>query len=325
MNFNYMSIFVIGFSISFLAFLFIIPLFRKLNIGQFIREEGPSWHKSKEGTPTAGGIVFLLIPVLFLPFIKNKLFLIIYLSILFNGLIGILDDSLSVLRKESEGLSVRNRLLLQTAVSVILYFIMKPFLSNYIVIGRFVLNVSPLVYFLFFIFLAVGTTNAFNLTDGIDGLLATDSIAMLVFLFFGGIYFAKVFNLHLLGSNLMLILMLSAVVAYLWFNSPRASIFMGDTGSLSLGGIVFAVAVVSKMEILLAFIAIIPVIEAISVFMQVSYFKITHGRRIFKMAPIHHHFEKSGWSESKIVFRFLIITIISSALGFLLFGIGRFR
>jgi phospho-N-acetylmuramoyl-pentapeptide-transferase len=325
MNFNYMSIFVIGFSISFLAFLFIIPLFRKLNIGQFIREEGPSWHKSKEGTPTAGGIVFLLIPVLFLPFIKNKLFLIIYLSILFNGLIGILDDSLSVLRKESEGLSVRNRLLLQTAVSVILYFIMKPFLSNYIVIGRFVLNVSPIVYFLFFIFLAVGTTNAFNLTDGIDGLLATNSMAMLVFLFFGGIYFAKVFNLHLLGSNLMLILMLSAVVAYLWFNSPRASIFMGDTGSLSLGGIVFAVAVVSKMEILLAFIAIIPVIEAISVFMQVSYFKITHGKRIFKMAPIHHHFEKSGWSESKIVFRFLIITIVSSALGFLLFGIGRFR
>ncbi len=312
-------IFLVSFTVSFALFLVIIPFFRRHRIGQFIRPEGPIWHKNKEGTPTAGGIVFLILPLLLMPFIKNRIFIVLYLAMLFNGTVGILDDFLSVRRKESEGLSVRERLLLQLLVSVILYFLLKPFIHDYVSFGKYNLQLGTVGYFLFFLFIALGTVNAFNLTDGIDGLLASNSIIMILFIIIGTIVFPLLPVKELVGVNAILFIVIGAVLAYLWFNSPKAEIFMGDTGSLSLGGLVFAVAVAAKLEILLAFIAIIPVIEAISIFMQVSYFKATHGKRIFKMAPIHHHFEKCGWGESKIVFRFAIITIVSSMLGIFLF------
>ena len=318
-------IFLISFTVSFALFLVIIPFFRKHRIGQFIRPEGPSWHKNKEGTPTAGGVVFLILPLLFMPFVKNKIFAVLYLAMLLNGAIGILDDFLSVRRRESEGLSVKERLLLQLFVSVILYFLLKPFIHNYVSFGKYSLQLGTIGYFLFFLFIALGTVNAFNLTDGIDGLLASNSIIMILFIIIGTIVFPILPVRELNSMSAILFLVMGSVLAYLWFNSPKAEIFMGDTGSLSLGGLVFAAAVVAKLEILLAFIAIIPVIEALSVFMQVSYFKATHGKRIFKMAPIHHHFEKCGWSESKIVFRFAIISVVSSMTGILLFLIGRFR
>ena len=325
MNIFSLSCFLVSFVVSFVLFLVIIPFFRKHRIGQFIRPEGPIWHKNKEGTPTAGGIVFLILPLLFMPFVKSKIFVVLYLAILLNGAIGILDDFLSVRRKESEGLSVRERLLLQLFVSVILYFLLKPFIHNYVSFGKYSLQLGTIGYFLFFLFIALGTTNAFNLTDGIDGLLASNSIIMILFIILGLFIFPVLMGKELNSVNAILFIAVGALAAYLWFNSPKAEIFMGDTGALSLGGLVFATAVVAKLEILLAFIAIIPVIEALSVFMQVSYFKATHGKRIFKMAPIHHHFEKCGWSESKIVFRFAIISVVSSMTGILLFLIGRFR
>jgi len=325
MNIFNLLCFLASFVVSFALFLVIIPFFRKHRIGQFIRPEGPSWHKNKEGTPTAGGIVFLIIPILFMPFVKNKIFAVLYIAMLLNGAIGIIDDFLSVRRKESEGLSIRERLLLQLFVSVILYFLLRPFIHNYVSFGKYNLQLGAVGYFLFFLFIAMGTVNAFNLTDGIDGLLASNSIIMVLFIIIGVIVFSILPVRELNSISAILFAVMGSVLAYLWFNSPKAEIFMGDTGALSLGGLVFAVAVVAKLEILLAFIAIIPVIEALSVFMQVSYFKATHGKRIFKMAPIHHHFEKCGWSESKIVFRFAIISIVSSMLGILLFLIGRFR
>jgi len=325
MNILNLLCFLASFAISFVLLLIIIPLFRKYRIGQFIRAEGPIWHKNKEGTPTAGGLVFLVLPLLFMPIIKNRILVVLYLAMLFNGAIGMLDDFLSVRRKESEGLSVRERLLLQLFVSITLYFLLKPFIHNYVSFGKYSVQLGTVGYFFFFLFIALGTVNAFNLTDGIDGLLASNSIIMIVFIILGAVISHVLSGSALSGLTATLFIVLGSITAYLWFNSPKAEIFMGDTGALSLGGIVFVAAVVAKLEILLAFIAIIPVIEALSIFIQVSYFKLTHGKRIFKMAPIHHHFEKCGWSESKIVFRFAIITMVSSILGILLFLLGRVR
>ncbi len=325
MNIFNLLFFLVSFAVSFALFLIIIPLFRRHGIGQFIRPEGPIWHKNKEGTPTAGGIVFLILPLLFIPFVRSRIFVVLYLAMLLNGAIGILDDFLSVKQKESEGLSVRERLLLQLFVSVILYFLFKPFIQNYVSFGKYNIQLGTVGYFLFFLFVALGTVNAFNLTDGIDGLLASNSIVMVLFIIVGTMVLPILPKSELGAVNAILFVAIGSLTAYLWFNSPKAGIFMGDTGSLSLGGLVFAAAVIAKLEILLVFIAIIPVIEALSIFIQVSYFKATHGKRVFKMAPIHHHFEKCGWSEPKIVFRFAIITVVSSMLGILLFLLGRFR
>ena len=303
---------IFSFIIAFVSFLILIPFLRKDRITQNIREDGPKSHLKKIGTPTGGGIVFLLVPLIFIPFLHDRRFLFLYFALLLNGLIGFADDFISIKKRESLGLSAREKLILQFLAAVILYLIGKPFITNNIIINNFVIDVGAIGYFLLFLFIMVGSANAFNLTDGIDGLSTVVSLP--IFLSFA-----------IIGSVLIKdvsLIMFGALLAYLWFNSPKASIFMGDTGSLAIGGLVGAISVLGKFELLLVFFAFVPIVETISVMLQVSYFKITHGKRIFKMAPIHHHFELSGWSETKIDFRFFIITVVSCIIGLIILG-GR--
>ncbi len=301
---------VFSFLFAFVLFAIIIPLLRKDRFTQFIREEGPKSHFAKAGTPTGGGIVFLIVPVLFIPFVKDTRFALVYVTLLSVGLIGAIDDFMKFKNKQNLGLTVKAKLALEFTLFTLLYFLFRTHLQSGFILGPYYVSVPRSVYFLFFLFLGVGVSESFNLTDGLDGLLATVSLPIFASFLLLGSLFAREFSAIFIGI----------LLAYLWFNSPRADIFMGDTGSHALGGAVFAISVLGKFELLLAFFAIIPLMEALSVIMQVSYFKLTKGKRIFRMAPIHHHFELSGWSESKVVFRFFIITAVSCLIAILLFG-----
>ena len=293
---------LVSFFLAVLLFVVAIPLFKKKKITQFIREEGPETHKIKKGTPTAGGIIFLIIPALFLPFHHSKTFLFLYLSLLLNGLVGLIDDFRSKRKKESLGLSGREKIILQIIVAIFLFIFGKNLISTTTHFGTLSIQLDNVSYFILYLLVMVGAVNAFNFTDGIDGLLGSVSIPIfLTFIFIGGIATRTVSSVTI-----------GMLLAFLWFNSPKASIFMGDTGSLALGGLFGAMGIVNHCEFLLPIIGIIPVIETLSIIIQVSYFKVSHGKRIFKMAPIHHHFEKNGWSESKIDFRFFVITVIFS-------------
>jgi phospho-N-acetylmuramoyl-pentapeptide-transferase len=301
---------IFSFFIAFFLFLLLIPLLKKVKITQYIRTEGPKSHFKKMGTPTGGGIIFLIIPILFMPFLHDRKFFFLYLALLLNGMIGFIDDFVSIKKKESLGLTARGKIILQILVAILLYFVGKPFITYNIMVNNLTLNIGATAYFLLYLFIMVGSPNAFNLTDGIDGLSTIVSLPIFFsFALVGGIAI-KSFSLIVIGM----------LLAYLWFNSPKASIFMGDTGSLAIGGLVAAISVLGKFEILLAFLAIIPIIETVSVILQVSYFKITRGKRIFKMAPVHHHFELSGWSEATIDFRFFIITVLFCITGLVVVG-----
>ena len=298
-RFRYL-IFILIFIISFLLIKLLIPYLRRIGAIQFEREEGPDSHKMKEGTPRGGGLVFLIAPLFLLPFYRNRDFVFLYLAIVLNGIIGLVDDFLTANKKHSTGLSIRLKMLLITATAVFLYFLGKELLSSKLMVGNISLWLGNFLYFILFMIIFVGSPNAFNLTDGVDGLLGIISIPILVTIAIINKGIVRDFSFVLIPS----------IFAFLWFNSPKASIFMGDTGASALGGAIAAMSVIGKFEILLPLIAIIPVLESLSVFIQVGYFKITKGKRVFKMAPIHHHFELLNWSESKIDFRFFIITVI---------------
>lgn len=293
-------LFIIAFLFSWVTIYVLIPKLKQLGAVQFERDETLEKHKKKEGTPRGGGIVFLITPLLLLFFFRNREFLFLYSFVFVFGTIGLIDDLLTILKKDSEGLTIRWKLLLFILFSIIIYYIFKDVIKPELVIfGKKFFLGTPLYFLLYFIII-VGSPNAFNLTDGVDGLLGTVTIPILV-------------TVMIIGGSLIRsfsFLILASVLAFLWFNSPKATIFMGDVGSSSLGAILGAMAILGHFEIPFAFMAIIPLIEAFSVFIQVSYFKISHGKRVFKMAPIHHHFEILGWSEPKIVFRFTIITVI---------------
>ncbi len=302
-----------SFFIAFFLFYVLIPFLKKDNLTQYIREEGPKSHLVKAGTPTGGGIVFLIVPLFFIPFVKSKEFIFLYLAVLFNGLIGLIDDFAKSRKRKNLGLTAKNKILLQLLVTTILFVLYYRYLSFDVELGHFSIMLSPVLYFLLFLFIGVGTTNAFNLTDGLDGLLASVALPIFAAFLILGAVFVKDFSAIFIGM----------ILAYLWFNSPKAGIFMGDTGSLALGGAVFSISVLGKFELLLAFLAAIPIIETVSVIIQVIYFKLSGGKRVFKMAPIHHHFELLGWSEAKIVFRFFIITVLFVIAGLLLYGGAR--
>jgi phospho-N-acetylmuramoyl-pentapeptide-transferase len=306
-RFKYL-IFMIIFIVSILIIKLLIPYLKKIGAVQFEREEGPDSHKKKEGTPRGGGFVFLIAPLFLLPFYRNRYFAFLYLAIALNGIVGLLDDFLTASKKHSTGLSIRWKMIFITTISVFLFFFGRELLSASLTVGNISLWLGNLLYFILFMIIFVGAPNAFNLTDGLDGLLGLVSIPILITIAIINKGIVRDFSIVLLPS----------IVAFLWFNSPKASIFMGDTGASALGGAIAAMSVIGKFEILLPLIAIIPVLESFSVFIQIGYFKITKGKRVFKMAPIHHHFELMNWSETKIDFRFFVITVIFCALALFL-------
>lgn len=314
---------LIGGMASLLICMFLGPRFieflRAREFGQHIREEGPAGHHGKAGTPTMGGLaIFLAVCVPFLILSNYRAASVAVLgTALAMAALGFADDWTKLRRRRSLGVSGRTKLLVQAITAILLWL----FVTEYVglpdtlrlrVVDYTVQDLGPFYPFLIFLVLA-GATNGVNLTDGLDGLAA--GCAAIVFLSFTAMTFITTGQEDL---ALLCACLVGACIGFLWFNSFPASVFMGDTGSLGLGGAIAALAVITKTEILLILLGGIFVIEALSVAIQVFAFQ-RFRKRVFLMAPIHHHFELMGWSETKIILRFWIVAAICSAIGFTLY------
>ena len=314
-----------AFFICFLLGPWMIRKLSGLQVGQYIRDDGPQSHLSKAGTPTMGGllIVFSIVTsVLLWSDLTNYFTWIVLFVIIGYGLVGFIDDYLMQIKKRSKGLNVRNKLMLQFGLALITGYLVyaSPDFSTQVTIPIFK-NLSPDLgwgYILFAAFVIVGASNAVNLTDGLDGLaIGPVIIAATTYMIFayvaGHIKIANYLQInYVVGSGEVAILcgtLAGAGMGFLWFNAYPAQIFMGDVGSLSLGAGLGTIAVITKQEILLVLVGGLFVVEALSVIFQVGFFKMTSGRRIFRMAPLHHHFELKGWPEPKVIVRFWIIAI----------------
>lgn len=306
--------FFVSFLIAVILIPILIPILKGLKFGQTIREIGPSWHKSKNGTPTMGGIGFLVsvaVSTLIFAFGDQKVGLAL-LTVIGFGVLGFADDFIKVVLKRNLGLTEIQKLFFQVLISVLfIFFAYKngfvdtalkiPFTSFSLELKWF--------YFVFTAFLMVGFVNAVNLTDGVDGLAA--SVTAVVGLFFTIVALREEqTSLAVLPSAVV-----GGLVAFLFFNFNPAKVFMGDTGSLFLGGVVSVMAVLLDCELLLLLAGFIYLAEALSVMIQVAYFKKT-GKRVFLMTPIHHHFEKKNWKEKKIVLVFTAVTLVCCLIGY---------
>ncbi|MBO5408620.1 MAG: phospho-N-acetylmuramoyl-pentapeptide-transferase [Clostridia bacterium] len=306
---------IIGFIVSAVSGPLLIPVLRKLKFGQQILEVGPNWHKSKAGTPTMGGIIFILgVTVVSLIFIRDLKGLFVALFALSCGLIGFLDDYIKVVKKRNLGLSAMWKVILMLLVSTIFSVagielgVVKTTL--WIPFTEIHLELSYYISILL-VFMMIGFINAVNLTDGIDGLAG--SVTFVVSLFFT---LASMVALSA-GMTAFSAGLCGALCGFLIYNLHPAKVFMGDTGSLFLGGAVIALAILNDMPLMILIVGIVYLIEAFSVMLQVSYFKLTKGKRIFKMTPIHHHFELSGYSENRIVLLFSAVTLVGAVIAFL--------
>lgn len=304
---------------------FMVPFLHKIKFGQTIREVGPSWHKNKQGTPTMGGLMFIIgssvAAVICIAFLwlnggaETQLMLVKVMAgalmAVGFGIVGFLDDYISIKKHRNLGLTEIQKLILQ-------FIIVGAYLLSVALAGGTTETVIPFLgsvdlgffYYILAAVFIVGMVNAVNFTDGIDGL--NTSVTLVVALVFSVIAML----LNRVGLSLYAAAIVGAMIGFLFWNANPAKVFMGDTGSLFLGGAVCALAFGVNMPILLILIGIIYIVEILSVVLQVTYFKISHGKRIFKMAPIHHHFEMCGWCEKKIVLVFTGITVVLCLLAY---------
>ena len=302
----------------------LLPVLRALKAGQSIREVGPTWHNSKAGTPMMGGIMFILGAMICLlgsiPFMAEySVFYVLVLGLCF-GLVGFLDDFCKLKFKRNLGLTAIQKALLQMAVSAIyLYLLYTQGILTcdvYIPFVNVTFYLHPIVYIFFAMFVMVGCVNAVNLTDGVDGLCSSVTIPVMVF------FAAAAIGMEKLDLALLPACLVAGLIAYLFYNWHPAKVFMGDTGSLFLGGIVCGLGFALDMPLILILVGFVYIVETMSVILQVGYFKLTHGKRLFKMSPIHHHFEMCGWKEEKVVIIFALVSLIMCVLAW--FGItGR--
>lgn len=298
-----------------------IPTLKRFKFGQSIREEGPQSHMKKAGTPTMGGIMFIIAIVVTTMVVSGKMtgtLWVVLLTTAGYGVIGLLDDGLKIVRRRNLGLRAYQKLIGQITFAFILaYFaynskdigstIHIPFTDVYFDLGIW--------YIPFIIFFIVGTTNAVNLTDGLDGLAS--SITLIVGVFFAVVTYLIGTDNESIGSlSIFCGALVGSLLGFLKYNSYPAQVFMGDTGSLALGGAISAIAVLLKMPLIVVIVGGIYVMETLSVIIQVTSFKLT-GKRVFKMSPLHHHFEQIGWHETKVVAWFSILTAIFCLIGFL--------
>ncbi|MDN0031821.1 phospho-N-acetylmuramoyl-pentapeptide-transferase [Oscillibacter valericigenes] len=311
-----------GFLLTLVIGRFLIPELRKLKAGQEIREDGPKWHAGKAGTPTMGGIMFIIgtgVTVIVLGWGRmlagDFAHLYVYLFALVFGLIGFVDDYRKVRQHQNEGLTAKQKFVLQLAAAVVFLSLMRyeGLLTNnlYIPFVNVTLTINWVVYLIFAAFVIVGCVNAVNLTDGIDGLAASVTFVVMVFFTVAA---AAVYGA---GLALLPAALAGGLVAFFAYNHHPAKVFMGDTGSLFLGGAVAALAFAMDMPLVLIPVGVIYIAETVSDIIQVGYFKATHGKRFFKMAPLHHHLELCGWSEAKLVTVFSLITLVGCALAWL--------
>lgn len=331
--FNYLTFRSI---VSFLTAMIIVLVFcpylikklKKLQIGQMVRDEGPQAHLKKSGTPTMGGILIILaisVSTLLWGDLTSRFVWIMLLITVAFGLIGWVDDYRKVVKKNSKGLSARSKYLLQSVIGLLaaiyLYLTATTPTETQLVIP-FLRSVAPnlgLLYILLTYLVIVGSSNAVNLTDGLDGLALMPTIliggALGVFAYFSGDrLFSEYLAIPYIQGVSEILVFCSALVGgglgFLWYNTYPAQVFMGDVGALGLGAALGVIAVIVRQEIVYFFMAGIFVLETLSVIIQVGYFKMSKGKRVFKMAPLHHHFELKGWLEPKIIVRFWIITFI---------------
>ena len=300
----------------------LLPVLRALKVGQSIREVGPTWHNYKAGTPMMGGLMFIAAAIIVLlcniPFMTDyTVFYVLALSLCF-GFIGFLDDYAKMKKKQNEGLTSLQKALLQMAVSAIFLYIMyrTDNMSTELKIPftDWKFELHPIVYIFFAMFVMVGCVNAVNLTDGVDGLSSSVTIPVMIFFAATAMVMGEqdpaYRDLALLPASLV-----GGLIAYLCYNWHPAKVFMGDTGSLFLGGVVCALAFALDMPLVLILVGFVYICETLSVILQVGYFKLTHGKRLFKMAPIHHHFEKCGWKEEKVVLIFAAVSAVMCLIG----------
>ena len=301
---------------------FLLPVLRALKAGQSLRDIGPTWHNNKAGTPLMGGLMFIFAAILCLvgnlfTMEEYSVFYVLALSLCF-GLVGFLDDFCKVKYKRDLGLTAIQKAMLQMAVSAVYLYIL--YRQNILTCDIYVpffnvsFHVHPIVYIFFAMFVMVGCVNAVNLTDGIDGLSSSVTLPVMVF-FAAAAFCMKRYDLALLPAVLA-----GGLIAYLFYNWHPAKVFMGDTGSLFLGGVVCALAFALDMPLVLILVGFVYIVETLSVILQVLYFKATHGKRLFKMSPIHHHFEMVGWKEEKIVLVFAGISALMCMIAW--FGIS---
>ena len=297
----------------------LLPVLHALKAGQSIREIGPTWHNKKAGTPMMGGLMFVLAVVICLlcniPFVTDySVYFVLLLSLSF-GAVGFVDDFTKLKKKQNEGLTSMQKLLLQLAVSALFLYIMyrngSLSCALYIPFVNVSFQVHPIVYIFFSMFVMLGCDNAVNLTDGVDGLCGSVTIPVMIFFTAAAIAMGK-FDLALLPASLT-----GALIAYLFYNWHPAKVFMGDTGSLFLGGLVCALAFALDMPLILILVGFVYICETLSVILQVGYFKLTHGKRLFEMSPIHHHFEMCGWKEVKIVLVFGAVSVVACVIAWL--------
>ena len=337
MDFSSLIAAVVGFMVAFLLGYPLIPLLKKLKFGQTILEDGPTWHAQKQGTPTMGGVLIVIgtllglgVTLLLAPLFKNNILeatpiktvrwlAALGLAILM-GFIGFIDDYIKVVKKRNLGLTARQKTFLQLLVSA-------AFLSSLALSGMnttwipFVGEISivkgvGIIFWPIALMFIYGFTNAVNLTDGVDGLVSSVTVvAACFFLLLAGFT-------GFIGANILSASLAGSLIGFLMWNSHPAKVFMGDTGSLFLGGAVVGLSFAVGKPILLLLVGIIYLVEAFSVILQVAYFKKTK-KRLFKMSPLHHHFEMCGWKEEKIVFVFSLVTLVFSLVAYFLFVITR--
>ena len=313
---------LIGGVLSGVIGLLLLPVLRALKAGQSIREVGPVWHNYKAGTPMMGGLMFIFSAIicLLIGLIGMKdytVFFVLALGLCF-GLIGFVDDFFKLKFKRNLGLTSWQKAALQAVVSALyLYLLYKQGVLTcdlYIPFANICIQIHPMAYIFVAMFIIVGCVNAVNLTDGVDGLCGTVTVPVMIF-FTAAAVAKEMLDLALLPAALA-----GGLVAYLFYNWHPAKVFMGDTGSLFLGGIVCGLAFALDMPLILVLVGFVYIVETLSVILQVGYFKLTHGKRIFKMAPIHHHFEMCGWKEVKIVLVFSTVSVVMCILAW--FGIS---
>ena len=326
---------ILGFVISAVLGKYLVPALRRWKAGQAIKEDGPTWHMSKQGTPTMGGLMFIAAVAIVVLVLNGPAILsgdltsvFVLLFALVFGLIGFIDDYAKIKKKENTGLSASQKFLLQLAAAILFIVLLRNsgILSPNLYVPFFGVEwkLPWVVYMIFAALVITGTVNAVNITDGVDGL--SSSVTLPVCAFFAASFGYAYLHWDRPGSAGMTVFaaaLFGGLVGFLVYNFYPAKVFMGDTGSLFLGGAVCGMAFALDLPLILILVGIIYIVETLSDIIQIVYFKATHGKRIFRMAPLRHHLEMGGWSEKKVVFVFAGISLVFCILAF--FGvIGRF-
>lgn len=315
---------MLGFILSIIAGVIIIPLMRKLHFGQRVSLTLGERHLSKDGTPTIGGLIFIIPTIITILLLwwrgsidMTSNLIIVMIVFVAYALLGLADDLLKIIYKNNKGLSIMFKLFMQTLIALVFFYI---YIRNggepYVAISAININIYlGWIYGLFILFLLVGTSNAVNITDGLDGLAG--GLSAIAFFAYGLIAWNTSWLAGYQEIAIFCFVLVGTLLGFLFYNTHPAKIFMGDTGSLALGGIFAATGMVLKQEILLVLIGLVFVVETLSVIIQVTYYRKTK-KRIFKMAPLHHHFEMCGWNETQVVHRFWLAGLICAIAGLLI-------